>query len=135
MIGGIGMVKNLFVILALISIVLLAGCIKKETNNISGTSLATGEVKEFDVIAKQWEFVPNVIEVNKGDRVRLKVTSIDVTHGIGLPDFGIDSVRLPPNETKTVEFIADKTGTFNTMICTVYCGPGHAGMKGSIVVK
>jgi len=130
------MARNSFlIILAILSIILIAGCNKQETSRDNSAIQTTGEVKEFDVIAKQWEFVPNVIEVNKGDKVRLKVTSIDVTHGIGLPDFGVDSVRLPPTETKIVEFVADKTGTFNTMICTVYCGPGHAGMKGSIVVK
>lgn len=130
------MVKNSFlIILVILSIILIAGCSRQETTKDDSVIQITGEVKEFNVIAKQWEFVPNVIEVNKGDRVRLKITSIDVTHGIGLPDFGIDSVRLPPNETKIVEFVADKTGTFNTMICTAYCGTGHADMKGSIVVK
>jgi len=37
-----------------------------------------GEVKEFDVIAKQFSFEPGVIEVNKGDKVILNIKSIDV---------------------------------------------------------
>ncbi len=132
--------KNLLWILvfSLFIIIFLAGCGKtevKESLSDGKEETLVDEIKEFNVIAKQWEFVPNVIEVNKGDKVRLKVTSVDVTHGIGLPDFGVDSVRLPPNETKIVEFVADKTGTFNTMICTVFCGSGHNDMKGSIVVR
>ena len=100
------------------------------------TNFSAGHVREFIMTAKQWEFVPNTIEVNKGDRVRLKITSIDVKHGIAIPDFGIDNVVLNPGKTETVEFTADKTGTFSPgMICTVYCGEGHAGMKGTIIVK
>ncbi len=134
--------KSIFYFITTLTVLvlfILAGCAKTQESQNGGKTTVeefqNGNLKEFDVIAKQWEFIPNVIEVNKGDKVRLKVTSIDVTHGIGIPDFGVDSVRLPPNETKVIEFIADKTGTFNTMICTVYCGAGHADMKGSIVIN
>jgi cytochrome c oxidase subunit 2 len=34
----------------------------------------------------------------------------------------------------TVEFVADKAGTF-TFSCSVYCGKGHRGMKGELVVS
>lgn len=90
-------------------------------------------VKEFNITARQWEFIPSVIEVNQGDRVILHVTSVDVTHGFWLPDFNI-SKRLEPSSTVTVEFIADRSGSFK-MICSVFCGEGHFEMKGDIVVK
>ncbi|MBI2546420.1 cupredoxin domain-containing protein [Candidatus Woesearchaeota archaeon] len=136
--------------LILIALLLLAGCTQTQpivqgTDTEEDTGDNTGDntgnsvtipVKEFEITAKRWEFIPSTIEVNKGDRVRLKVTSIDVTHGMALPDFGVESVRLPPNETQTIEFVADKTGTFNPgMICTVFCGSGHSDMKGSIIVR
>jgi cytochrome c oxidase subunit 2 len=90
------------------------------------------EVKEFKVTAEQFEFTPNTITVNQGDTVRLIVTSTDVAHGIGLPDFGV-SAELLPGETTTVEFVADKAGTFD-FVCSVYCGVGHSAMKGTIVI-
>lgn len=95
--------------------------------------ISSEPVKEFNITARQWEFIPSVIEVNQGDRVILHVTSVDVTHGFWLPDFNIDK-RLEPGSTVTVEFIADRSGSFK-MICSVFCGEGHFEMKGDIMVR
>ena len=93
----------------------------------------SSEVKEFRMTAKQFSFVPETIEVNKGDKVRLIVTSIDVPHGIAIPEYGINE-RLDPGKPVTIEFIADKQGTF-TAFCSVICGAGHRDMKGKIIVR
>lgn len=90
-------------------------------------------IKEFTITAKRFTWDPAQITVKLNDRVRLKVTSVDVTHGISIPQFNVSEV-LPPNETKTIEFIADKQGTFR-FFCSVYCGSGHGDMKGSLVVQ
>ncbi len=100
---------------------------------LTGTVTTPSEVKEFTMTAKQWAFEPSTITVNKGDRVRLVVTSIDVAHGFGLPDFGVDA-RLEPGTATTVEFTASRAGTF-TFFCSVVCGAGHSGMKGTLVVN
>ena len=83
--------------------------------------------------AKQFAFEPSTIEVNKGDKVRLIVTSADVPHGIAIPEYGINE-RLDPGKPVTIEFTADKQGTF-TAFCSVFCGSGHSDMKGKIIVK
>ena len=93
----------------------------------------TGETKKFEMTAKKFEFVPSTIIVNRGDVVQLHITSTDVTHGFALSDFGINE-RLEPGERVTVEFVASKVGTF-TFSCSVFCGPGHGGMKGQLIVK
>ena len=90
-------------------------------------------VKEFTMTAKQREFVPGTITVNKGDKVKITVTSIDVTHGFRLPDFGVNE-RLDPGKPVDIEFVADKVGTF-TFSCSVPCGSGHGGMRGQLVVS
>lgn len=90
-------------------------------------------VKEFKMTAKQFAFEPATIEVAKGDRVRLIVTSADVPHGISIPEYGINE-RLDPGTPKTIEFTAEKEGTF-TAFCSVFCGSGHSNMKGKIIVK
>ena len=89
-------------------------------------------VKEFDVEAKKWEFVPSTITVNKGDTVKLHITSTDVGHGFALSAFGINKT-LNPGQTVDVEFVADKAGSFQ-FFCNVFCGEGHGGMKGTLVV-
>lgn len=89
--------------------------------------------KEFNITAVQWSFVPSTIEVNKDDRVILHVKSVDVIHGIWIPEFGINEM-LESNQTVTIDFIADKEGTFQ-IICSVYCGDGHFDMKAQLIVR
>ncbi len=91
------------------------------------------DVKEFKITAKQFSFEPETIEVDKGDKVRLIVTSVDVPHGIAIREYGINE-RLDPGKPVTIEFTADKEGTF-TAFCSVFCGSGHSNMKGQLIVR
>jgi len=92
-----------------------------------------GNLVEIDVTAKQWEFNPSTITVSEGDTVVLNVTSIDVTHGFTISQFGV-SDRLNSGQTTRIEFVADKKGTF-TFFCSVFCGSGHGGMRGTLIVN
>lgn len=89
--------------------------------------------REFRITAKQWSFEPSVITVNEGDKVKLSVSSIDITHGLRLAEFGISEI-LKPGKTINLEFIANKKGTFS-FFCTVPCGSGHGDMRGTLIVK
>ncbi len=91
------------------------------------------QVKEFEITAKRFEFTPNAITVNKGDTVRLIVTSTDVTHGFSIDEYNVHET-LSPNNTVTVEFVADKEGTFR-YYCSVFCGSGHSTMFGLLTVR
>ena len=93
----------------------------------------SSETKEFDIIAKRWDFSPNMITVNEGDNVILNIESIDVTHGFTISGFGV-SEQLVPGNTVKIEFVADKKGTFS-FFCNIFCGSGHSGMKGTLVVE
>jgi cytochrome c oxidase subunit II len=90
-------------------------------------------VKEFRIEAFKYDFEPAVIEVDKGDKVRLIVISTDVDHGIAIPEYGI-SLGAPVGEEVSVEFVADKTGEFR-FYCNVYCGSGHKEMAGKLLVR
>ena len=61
--------------------------------------------------ARKLEFDPGRIVVNQNKKVRLEITGEDVTYGI--------NTKLPPNDTVTVEFTADKLGSFH-FGCSVY---------------
>ena len=91
-----------------------------------------GEFKEFAITAKTWEFQPSTITVKKGDSVKLTITSTDVQHGFALTDFNVNA-PLQPGQATVVEFVADKVGSFN-FFCSVFCGSGHGGMRGTLVV-
>lgn len=90
-------------------------------------------VKEFTVTAKNWEWNPKTITVKKGDKVVLHVSSADDDHGFGIREYNIN-VAFDGGETKTIEFTADKAGSF-TFYCSVPCGEGHREMKGTLVVQ
>ena len=90
-------------------------------------------IKEFDMIARTWEFEPSTITVNKGDTVLLHIQSVDKMHGFGLSAFGVNEY-LAPGEVLDIEFLADRIGTF-TYLCTIYCGSGHGDMKGQLIVE
>ena len=129
-------------VLLLISIFLVSACTQQKPEDLVGQGTPiiqpeektiTGGVKEFKMTAKQFSFEPSTIEVNKGDKVRLIVTSTDVPHGISIPEYGINE-RLDPGKEVKIEFTADKEGTF-TAFCSVFCGSGHSKMKGKIIVK
>ena len=89
-------------------------------------------VRVVQVKARKFEFDPDTIVVRDGEDVRLEITSEDTTHGFGLGDFEIDQ-KLPPGETQTIEFTADKPGRHH-FHCSVYCGAGHDTMHGTLVV-
>ena len=112
--------KNKIILLGmLILAVFLIGCERTtNTKEVKEDVQLIGEVKEFVMTAKQWEFVPETIKVNQGDKIKLKITSTDVAHGFSLNEFGINEI-LEPGKTVEVEFIADKRGTFN-FFCSVY---------------
>lgn len=94
-------------------------------------------IREFKLAAKNWDFTPNTLEVVKGDRVKITITSLDdgagSGHGFALPDFGINKA-FKKGETVEVEFVADKAGEFR-FFCSVFCGSGHGTMAGKLVVK
>lgn len=145
--------KKIIFYLSLIALIFLVGCShvnKSNTNSdVSSKFPAPGfedikeaivneegntdNIQEISVTAKKWKFDPDQIIVNKGERIKLSIKSIDVAHGFSLPDFDINT-RLEPGETKVVEFIANKAGTFS-FFCSVYCGSGHSDMKGTLIVN
>ena len=92
-----------------------------------------GDVRVFEVDAKNWEFVPNRIEVSFGDRVQINVKAVDVAHGFSIRELGINK-QMEAYETGQVKFVADKRGVFE-FGCSVYCGRGHGDMKGTLIVR
>lgn len=88
---------------------------------------------EIQVTARQWSFDPNTITVKKGDKVKLIITSQDVTHSFSLPGYNIN-VQLSSGTPMIVEFTADKVGEF-PFRCSVFCGSGHSSMAGTLIVE
>jgi nitrous-oxide reductase len=82
-------------------------------------------------------FQPDIINVQKGDTVRMHVTNIerdpDATHGFAIPAYDIQA-SLDPGEVVTVEFTADKPGSF-AFYCTEFCSALHLEMQGWLLIE
>lgn len=91
------------------------------------------DVSSVKIAAMQWRFDPPVVTLEKGTTVDLELTSMDVHHRFYLPDFGVD-VDLVPGVTTKVRLTPSDAGTFHFR-CEYYCGQGHEGMVGHIVVR
>ena len=101
-------------------------------SNVQGAS-SDSEVKTFNIVGAPFSFTPNEIRVKKGDTVKINFTDNEGYHNLIIDGLGIKTQSLRAGQSDTVQFIADKTGSF-----TYYCGiPGHRekGMTGSLIVE
>jgi cytochrome c oxidase subunit 2 len=115
----------------LVSAILHASCLI--TLAACGGDGGTDNAQVVAITAQQWSFSPNSIMLAKGQTVDFELTSNDVHHGFNLPDFGVRA-DVVPGRTSKVRVTFDKAGSFN-FHCDYYCGSGHEGMSGQIVVQ
>jgi len=103
----------------------------------SGTEIAQaaelGAVKSFTVIGANFAFDLKEMKVKKGDKVRITFRNAEGFHDWRLDEFGAATAKLQAGGEETVEFTADKAGTFE-----YYCSIGKhrsMGMKGNLIVE
>jgi len=111
---------------------------------------STEGVQVITVTAKKYEFDPSPIRVKQGTKVRLNITATDHNHGFKIspfPDGGDksgdpglvfsspqDCTKIEKGQSVTVEFVAQKAGTYSFRCCVV-CGFHHHAMKGELIVE
>ena len=82
-------------------------------------------------------FTPDYVEVNQGDTVTLKITSLeqayDQVHGFAIDMYNVN-VSMEPGKYEEVKFVADRAGVF-PFYCTEFCSALHLEMMGYLVVK
>ena len=84
-----------------------------------------GSLRQFDITATRFQFDPDRIVVNQGERVRIVLRSTDVDHGFAVVDYDVDVVIPAGGEPVTVELVADRAGVF-PFTCSKFCGSGHS---------
>ncbi|MFQ5953349.1 MAG: cupredoxin domain-containing protein [Candidatus Omnitrophota bacterium] len=99
---------------------------------ISFVTFSFAEERLFEIKAKKFNYTPNIIKVNKGDTVKIRLISEDVHHGFFLDGYKVETSAHPGQEG-SVKFVVDKTGRFNFR-CSVTCGEFHPYMVGYLVV-
>ncbi len=98
-----------------------------------GLDLNSVPKRTFSMTAERFHFTPAEIRVKAGTLVHIDLKSIDGTHGFQLAAFGIDE-HLEEGVEKKIEFYAPKPGEY-PFRCSHFCGLGHLGMTGKIVVE
>jgi nitrous-oxide reductase len=82
-------------------------------------------------------FKPDIVRVNKGDKVVMHLSNIettpDATHGFAIPRYNVN-ISLDAGEYTRLEFVADASGAF-AMYCTEFCSALHLEMQGWILVS
>lgn len=106
-------------------------------------------VQVVEMTAKKYRFTPSPLHVKRGMKVQLRITALDHVHGFKIniyPD-GADAKgapgllfttpkecwRLEKGQVTTIEFVAETAGSY-PFKCCVFCGFGHLGMKGELIV-
>jgi len=119
---------------------------------VAGTTAdaaATGAEHHVVLRARQYGYQPHRIVVASGDRVYLRLASLDVVHGFYLEGHDLE-LRVWPGkhaffarhpsreeefrEVEEVVFTAGRPGKYRYR-CSITCGPLHPFMQGELIVR
>lgn len=92
-----------------------------------------GQVQTFNIEGRPFEYNVKEIRVKKGATVRVNFASVEGLHNWSVDEFDVRTQQLPTGQSDTVEFVADKAGTFE-----YYCSVGNhrqMGMVGNLIVE
>ena len=88
---------------------------------------------EFSLVARNYRYNPDRLEVTQDDLVTVTIRSEDFNYSFAIDEYRIVR-RIPAGETTTFEFRADRAGTFRFYSNLTGEG-GHADMHGQLVVR
>lgn len=111
----------------------LAGAVLAGIASTGDAAPQADQPRVVEVVVKRFAFEPATIEAFEGERLRVLVRSADGPHGFEIKRFKVSKEIPRGTEPVTIEFTASEAGTF-PILCSLFCGDGHADMKGALVV-
>ena len=84
------------------------------------------------MVASMFRYEPAEVEIPKGSRVRVMVTTPDVIHGLEVAKTNIN-MMVEPGLISKYHATFNKEGEF-LVVCNEYCGTGHTDMTSIIKV-
>ena len=93
---------------------------------------AQTETRTINITARRFTYDPTEITLKKGEPVVLILKSLDVNHGLRVPELNID-LKVKKRRSSEVRFTPEQIGDF-VGHCSVFCGSGHGSMKLTIHV-
>ena len=88
--------------------------------------------RDVTIVARDFQFIPNRIEVVQDELVRITLTSEARPHSFAIDAYRIIK-RAGAGQTIVFDFRADQAGTF-TFYCNLTSVPQCKDMKGTLVV-
>jgi heme/copper-type cytochrome/quinol oxidase subunit 2 len=89
--------------------------------------------RELTLTARDYSFSPNRIEATQDDLIKLTVQSADNAYGFTIDEYRV-SKRVPAGGSTTIEFRADRAGTF-AFYSGLKSDSRHEQMRGQLVVR
>ena len=78
-------------------------------------------------------YYPDNFTVGLGAKIDLVITNLDnVTHGLAVPHFSVDTGPMQPNATVTLSFVASPTGNYTFSEPAADCGGGACDSNSSL---
>lgn len=90
------------------------------------------EPRVIPVTARRFVWIPDEINVKQGETIQLEFTAPEVVMGFYCPELKLRQMIIP-GQKPVVRWTADRAGKFD-FVCDVFCGDGHEGMAGRIIV-
>ncbi len=79
------------------------------------------------VVASDWKFTPDTIQLHVGQESTLHLTSTQGVHGLQSDALGIPLTTIAPGSPTNVKVTPSKAGKY-VLHCAIMCGAGHANM-------
>ena len=91
------------------------------------------QARVITIEAGSFYYKPNLIQVKKGETVRIEMTAADMMHDFNIDELGVKMPITKTGNTGSVEFTADTVGEFE-----FYCSVGQHranGQVGTLIVE
>jgi cytochrome c oxidase subunit II len=93
---------------------------------LAGLAAHAQTPRRIKVIAARFSYTPDEIVLKKNEPIVLVFRSVDVTHGLTVPELNLKAEIKKGKDTE-VPFTPTVVGEF-TGKCANFCGAGHASM-------
>lgn len=86
------------------------------------------------LLAARYTFYPELV-LKAGEEYTIWISAVDALHGFSIVGGGQNlNLEIAPEHAYGATFTPEKPGEY-LIVCNEYCGLGHHGMKGRIIVE
>jgi cytochrome c oxidase subunit 2 len=105
---------------------------KHKTDEINGTPVVSPPPNsDVYIIGRRWQWYP-IVQLQKGQRYRLHLSSLDLQHGFSLQPNNLN-LQVMPGYDYVATIVPTQAGEYS-VICNEFCQIGHHLMTGRIIV-